>query len=192
MTAFLRRHAFLAPGLIFILTAIGLFAADRTGVYGQSNGLAVYGLAIVGLTCIIVDVMKQRLYLGVSAAIGLAFVVGFVVGGLIAEPTEWPPTPVNPTEYCLLTWQERAGDVCFKLVFNFERSRAIHSWTSKWGGKCGSSQLKGALGSLPKGSYVHWYSWPPKFDYPPGIDIDELTEFAKTKGINLQLSPALQ
>jgi hypothetical protein len=192
LIAGLRKYALTVIGLIFVLIAVGLFAADRTGLYCQSNGLPVFGSALLGLICIVADIMKRHLYVGVGAMIVLAFLVGFVTGGLIAEPKEWPPTPVNYREYGLFTWEERSGNVCFKLMFNFEARRAIHSWTSKWGGRCGIPELKQTLSSLPEGSYVFWYTWPSKFDYPPSVDTDELIELAKSKGVNLQLTPAMQ
>ena len=187
-----RKYALTIIGLIFVLIALGLLAADQTGVYFQSNGLPVWGAMLLGLICIVGDIMKRHLYIGVSAAILLAFAVGFVIGALIAEPKEWPPRPVNYKEYCLVTWEGRSGNVCFKLMFNFEASRAIHSWTSKWGGRCGISELKQTLSSIPEGSYVYWYTWPSKFDYPPSLDTDELIELAKGRGVNLQLAPAMQ
>jgi len=191
-TARLRKYAFTIAGLVVILIAFGLFVADHTGVYQLSNGLPVWGLVLLGLICFITDIMKRHLYTGVGAAILLAFGVGFVIGGLIAEPKEWPPRSVNFTEYCLFTWEDRSGNVCFKLMYNFEASRTIHSWTSKWGGRCGTSELKNALSALPEGSYVFWYDWPSKFDYPPSLNTDELIELAKGKGVKLQLSPAMQ
>lgn len=187
-----RKYTFTIAGLVVILIAFGLFIVDQTGVYQLSNGLPVWGLVLLGIICIVADIMKRHLYVGVGAAILLAFAVGYVTGGLIAEPTEWPSTPVNYREYCLFTWEERSGNVCYKLMFNFEASRAIHSWTSKWGGRCGTSELKQTLSSLPKGSYVFWYTWPSKFDYPPSLDTDELIELAKSKGVILQLTPAMQ
>jgi len=186
-----RKYTLTIVGLVFVLVAVGLFAADRTGVY-SSTGLPVFGSMLLGLICIVADIMKHHLYVGVGAAIVLAFVVGFVTGGLIAEPKASPPIPVNYREYCLFTWEERSGNVCFKLMYNFEASRTIHSWTSKWGGRCGTSELKQALSSLPEGSYVFWYTWPSKFDYPPSLDTDGLIALAKSKGVNLQLIPAMQ
>jgi hypothetical protein len=161
-------------------------------VYRESSGVLVFGPVLLGLIGIIADIMKRYLYVGIGAVILLAFAVGFVTGGLIVHPQEWPPTPVNYTEYSLFTWQDRSGNVCFKLTFNFEKSRVIHSWTAKFGGSCGISELRQRLSSLPKGSYVFWYTWPPKFDYPPGVDTDELITVAAGKGVNLQLTPAMQ
>jgi hypothetical protein len=192
LRARLRKYALTIIGLVFFLLAVGLIVADETGVYQLSNGLPVWGLGLFGLISIISDTVKRHPYIGVSAAILLALGVGFVIGVLITEPKEWPPTPVNYKEYCLVTWEDRSGNVCFKLMFNFEASRAMHSWTSKWGGKCGIAELKQTLSSIPEGSYVYWYTWPSKFDYPASVDTDALIELAKSKGVNLQLTPAMQ
>ncbi|MFZ1220941.1 MAG: hypothetical protein WAO00_16725 [Chthoniobacterales bacterium] len=188
----LRKYRITIIGLVFLLMAIGLFVADRTGLYELSNGLPVWGLVLFALICIIIDAMKRHLFVGVGAAILLALVTGLAIGALVTEPKERPPRSFDRREYCLLTWEGRSANVCFKLVHNFEASRAIHSWTSKWGATCGVSELKQALCSLPEGSYVFWYTWPSKFDYPQSLDTDELIAVAKGKGVNLQLTPAMQ
>jgi hypothetical protein len=175
-----------------MLVAAGLFFADQTGVCPLPNGLPVWGFVLLGLVCIVLGIMKRRLYIGVGAAILLAFVVGLVIGGLIAEPKEWPPRPIDHREYALVTWEERSGSVCFKMMFNFEVSGVIHGRAAKRGGRCGVSELKEALSAVPAGSYVYWYTWPSKFDYPASVDTDGLIDFARSNGVSLRLTPAMQ
>ncbi|MGI8821600.1 MAG: hypothetical protein ACR2ID_12140 [Chthoniobacterales bacterium] len=184
-----RKYVLTITGITFVVAGIVLFAVSYTGDR-RSTVVAVLGSVFFGLICIAADRMKRNPYLGVAAVIVLAFAGGFVIGGLVAEPNEWPPRAVDYREYALLTWQQRSGDVCFKLMFNYQLAREIHSLTSRWGGQCGVSQLKQALRSLPEGSYVYWCTWPPTFDYPQSVDTVDLIRVAQDKGVTLQLTPA--
>jgi hypothetical protein len=74
-----------------------------------------------------------------------------------------------------------------------ESHKFLRSWTAKRNAKCGISELKKALGALPKDAFVLWQDWPPgKFDYPPDNVVQEAIEFAKSRGVRLEQSPALR
>jgi len=72
-----------------------------------------------------------------------------------------------------------------------ERGRAQHDFWSKWRGQCGVPKLKEALSAVPKDKYVQWNNWPPKFQYPSYKFCEEVEEFTKTKGLRLEISPAV-
>ena len=102
-------------------------------------------------------------------------------------------TPSHDFEqYCLLSWNTRSGDFCFRIMSCAERNQFIHSWFPKRNAKCGVSELKETLASLPKDSHVFWEDWPPKFDYPQENLIQKMIEFAKNKGVRLEQSPAVR
>jgi hypothetical protein len=94
-------------------------------------------------------------------------------------------------DYCLLSWNTRNDDFCFKIMTCAERNRFIHTWFPKRNAKCGIPELKTALAVLPKDSRVFWQDWPPTFNYPQEKVIEEMIEFAKTKDIHLEQSPAV-
>jgi hypothetical protein len=133
---------------------------------------------------------KRSTYL-IGGAILVAFVAGFMMGSYFSEPTE----TIIPHEYfdqmALFTWKGWSGDLCFLLVPMIERGRAQHDFWSKWNGKCGVENMKKALSAVPKDKYVYWENWPRKFHYPSHEFCDEILEFAKTKGVHLELNPAL-
>jgi hypothetical protein len=95
--------------------------------------------------------------------------------------------------YSLFTWKAPSGDFCFAIIIRADADKFLRSWTAKRGARCGASELKSALAALPKDSYVFWEDWPPKhFDYPPENIVQEIIEFAKSKGVHLEQSPALR
>ena len=128
----------------------------------------------------------------VLIAIVFAFVTGFWLGKYLFEPNEGS----TPSEYfhqmTLLTWKGWSGELCFLLLPMMQRGRATHDFWSKWGGQCGIPRLKDALGSVPKDQVVYWNDSPGKFTYPEDHVVREIIEFAKTKGIRIEESPALQ
>jgi len=137
--------------------------------------------------------MKRSLYLiGAIVVVVLTFVVGFMVGENAAQPNEPPHPSYEFEQYCLLTWKNHSGDLCFALMLEYKSDRFIHKWNSKWGAKCGIAKLEEALAALPKDTYVGWNNWPPKFDYPPDNIIDEVIEFAKSKGVRIEVDPAIE
>lgn len=94
--------------------------------------------------------------------------------------------------YTIFTWNKSSGDFCFKIMTTAQRNTFIHEWFPKTNAKCGAAELKKALGSLPKGSYVLWESWPPKnFDYPSEGVVNEILRFGEANAIHLELSPAV-
>jgi hypothetical protein len=96
-------------------------------------------------------------------------------------------------QYNLFTWKAGSGDFCFAIMIQAESHKFLRSWTAKRDAKCGTSELKKALIALPKDSYVSWEDWPPgKFDYPADNVVQEIIEFARSKGIHLTQSPALR
>ena len=92
----------------------------------------------------------------------------------------------------LLTWKGWSGEPCFLLLPMMQRGRATHDFWSKWNGQCGISTLKEALSAVPKDQVVYWNDGTGKFTYPDRAVVQEIIDFAKTKGIQLEESPALQ
>jgi hypothetical protein len=125
-------------------------------------------------------------------AIVMAFVAGFWLGKYLFEPVE----ESIPSDYfhqmTLLTWKGWSGELCFLLLPMMQRGRATHDFWSKWNGQCGISKLKGALGAVPKDQVVYWNNGTGKFTYPERDVVLEIFDFAKTKGVQLEKSPALQ
>jgi hypothetical protein len=119
-----------------------------------------------------------------------AFVCGFLAGDYNARPLATSYEPGEFKNYCLLTWNGRSDDLCFGLMQRYKRNEFIKGWFSKWRGKCGVSELKHELSTLPQNTYIEWNNWPPRFTYPQQNVADELVEFAKTKGLRLELNPA--
>ena len=138
--------------------------------------------------------MKRSWYFGGAAAIALlALVVGYALGFYSALPYEASIPAHSFEQYTLFTWNTRSGDVCFAIMLEYQRPKFIHSWFPKRKANCGVSELKKALVSLPKDSYVSWETWPPKnFDYPPENVVEDVIKFAETNRIRIQQSPAVQ
>ena len=135
---------------------------------------------------------KRPLVIGAIMTIA-AFVIGVFVGKYMFEPTEISIPATYFEQTCLLTWKGWSGDLCFLLIPMTERGRATHDFTSKWAGRCGIAQLKQELAALPKDRRaVYWNDWPSKFTYPDERVVQEIIDFAKTQGIRLEQSPALQ
>jgi len=132
---------------------------------------------------------KNRLI--IAACIVFAFLLGVFTGKYFSEEAEINIPNHHFYQMSLLTWQGHAGDICFLLVPRIEQGRAIHDFWSKWQGQCGVSQLKEKLASVPKEKSVVWTDRPPRFEFPSETFRDELVEFAKSKGLDLSLSPRL-
>ena len=128
----------------------------------------------------------------VVVTIVIAFVAGFWSGKYLFEPVE----ESIPSDYfhqmTLLTWKGWSGELCFLLLPMMQRGRATHDFWSKWNGQCGISKLKEALSAVPKDQIVYWNDGTGKFTYPDSAVVQEIIDFAKTKGIQLEESPALQ
>jgi hypothetical protein len=136
--------------------------------------------------------MKPK-YAALGAALVVAFLLGLGLGVHLATPGETSIPPEQFTQYCLLTWKGRSDQWCFALMLEYERGNFLHSWTSKWGQKCGVEELKTALSALPKDTYVYWNTWPRRnFDYPEKAIVQDVVKFASNKGVHVQLLPALQ
>jgi hypothetical protein len=139
-----------------------------------------------------VTIKKKRWYLFSAATlITVAFLCGFVVGQCSMEPKP-VPLPVDYTQHALLTWKGPSGDLCFKIMFLFELNEGVHSRSTKTQATCGISELKAAIGRLPKGADVDWSEWPGKFGYPEPRIVDELVQFAKEKDIQLKIMSHLE
>jgi hypothetical protein len=65
----------------------------------------------------------------------------------------------------------------------------VHKWNSKWNARCGLSELEQALAALPRDTKVAWENWPPRFTYPSEDVTQQVMEFAKSRGIQLELLP---
>jgi hypothetical protein len=132
---------------------------------------------------------KRSIYI---VAIVMAFIAGFWLGKYLFEPVE----ESIPSDYfhqmTLLTWKGWSGELCFLLLPMMQRGRATHDFWSKWNGQCGISKLKEALSAVPKDQIVYWNDGTGKFTYPDRAVVQEIIDFAKTKGIQLEESPALQ
>lgn len=136
--------------------------------------------------------MKRSAYFLFGAAVAISFVLGFGLGIHIAAPGETSIPPEQFTQYSLFTWNSHSDDFCFALMLEYKRGNFLKSWTSKWGAKCGTVQLKDALNALPQGTHVYWNTWPPKnCNYPEKRIVNEVIDFAQTKGVHLELLPAL-
>lgn len=108
-------------------------------------------------------------------------------------PSNDSPIPAYEfKQYNLFTWKAASGDYCFALMIQAESHGFLRSLTAKRNGKCGISELKKALNTLPKSSVVLWQDWPPKFDYPPEVVIEEIIAFAKINDVRLEQSPAVR
>jgi hypothetical protein len=120
--------------------------------------------------------------------------VAMVLAFCACEPAQKNPIPAYDfTRYSLFTWNTDSGDFCFAIMIRAEADKFLHSGTAKRGAKCGASELKRTLIALPRDSQVFWEDWPPKhFDYPPENIVKEIIEFARTKGVRLEQSPALR
>ena len=134
--------------------------------------------------------LKKRSTLLVTIIV--AFVAGFLLGKYLFEPVEGS----IPSEYfqqmTLLTWKGWSGDLCFLLLPMMQRGRATHDFWSKWNGQCGIPKLKDALSAVPKDQVVYWNNWPGKFAYPEDHVLREIIDFAQSKGVRLEESPAVR
>ncbi len=137
--------------------------------------------------------MNRAKYVLFGTIIVISFLLGLGLGIHLAAPGEASIPSEEFTQYCLLTWGSKSNDFCFALMLEYKRGDFLHSWTSKWGAKCGLAQLKEALAVLPSGTHVFWNTWPPrKCYYPEERIVNEVREFAKNKGVYLELLPALR
>jgi hypothetical protein len=135
--------------------------------------------------------LKRRSTYLIGGAILVAFVAGFIIGSYLSEPAETSIPSDYFDQMSLLTWKGWSGDLCFLLVPMIERGRAQHDFWSKWRGQCGVPKLKEALSAVPKDKYIQWNNSLPKFQYPSYKFCEEVEEFAKTKGLRLEISPAV-
>lgn len=178
---FARKH-------IWALAGVALILGGVTTWFALILPMALSAVAI-GCVCVTVDLIKHYLYLGGAAAIIVAFALGFLVGNWAGQPYEI----IYPREYfdhyCLFTWQNGSGDLCFKLILRLDRAAFIHKWNSKWSAQCGPSDLERTLAALPQNTHVAWENWPPRFTYPSPARTYEVINFAKSKNIRLELSP---
>ena len=122
----------------------------------------------------------------------MAFIVTFWLGKYLFEPVEGTVPSYYFHQMTLLTWKSRSGELCFLLLPMIQRGRATHDFWSKWSAQCGISKLKTALSAVPKDQVVYWNDWPNKFTYPEDDVVREITDFAQTKGVRLEESPALR
>lgn len=137
--------------------------------------------------------MKPLKYVVAAVVLSIAFLLGVGFGLHIASVNESAIDPARLKQYALFTWNTRSDDLCFALLHESESTRFIRGWTSKWGAKCGTGKLTEALGALPMGTYVSWYTWPPKnCDYPSETMVAKILELAKQKGVEVKLVPALE
>jgi len=128
----------------------------------------------------------------IAVGILAAFVVGFWLGKYLFEPVEESIPSAYFHQMTLLTWKGWSGDLCFLLLPMTQRGRATHDFWSKGRGRCGIANLKDALSAVPKDQTVDWNDWPGKFSYPDDQLVQEVIEFAKTKGIRIEQMPTLQ
>lgn len=136
--------------------------------------------------------MSRRYLLGTLAvliAVALAITAGVYAGK--ASEMSVQPQRIQHSGYALLTWMSKSGDICYAIVPQYNKKKFANNWFSKWNGVCGISQLKENLSALPKGETVEWNNFPPRFTYPQRKVAEDLEEFAKSKGVQLILNPAL-
>lgn len=127
-----------------------------------------------------------------SIAVLFAAAISLTVGIYIGQATQVPIEPSEVKEgYSLLTWESRSHDLCFALIPKYKREKFARNWFSKWDGKCGVSRLMEELSTLPRGTYVEWNNWPPRFILPRQSVAERLGEFAKSKGIEWHENPML-
>ena len=135
----------------------------------------------------------RRIYIfAVPAAllvIGIAIAIAIYAGK--ASEMSIQPHRIKNSGYALLTWMSKSGDICYAIVPQHKKKKFLNNWFSKWNGLCGISQLEEDLSALPKGEYVEWNNAPPRFTYPKRKIAEDLEEFAKNKGVELNLNPTL-
>jgi hypothetical protein len=137
--------------------------------------------------------MRLRKYVVAMAALSIAFLLGVGFGLHLASVNESAIDPERFKQYALFTWNTQSDDLCFALMHESESTLFIRGWTSKWGAKCGITKLNEALGALPRGTYVSWYTWPPKdCDYPNKAVVTNILELASQKGVEVKLVSALE
>ncbi len=140
------------------------------------------------------QIVKPSRYVFIAIIVLIAFGLGLAVGMFATRAYEVPIEPyrVKHGGYRLLTWKGKSGDLCFALIPRYKAWKFETSWFSKWNGTCGLSVLKDELSALPSGEWVEWTNSPTwKFPYPTRKTAEELEEFAKSKGIELVLNPAI-
>jgi hypothetical protein len=181
ISPFIHKHIWGAIGIVLVLIGMAAWLPLSRPV-----GLNVVWIGLIFVT---VDLVRYHLYLGGVVAICLAFFFGFLAGEWAAEPYEIVTPREYFEQYCLFTWQNHSGDLCFKLMLRLDRAAFIHKWNSKWGARCGISDLKQALSALPANTDVAWENWPRRFTYPPEDVTHDVMEFAKSRDIHLELLP---
>jgi hypothetical protein len=97
--------------------------------------------------------LRKRSTYVIGGAILLAFIVGFLVGGWNAEPTETNIPAELFEQSSLLTWKGWSGDICFLLIPRIERGPAFHDLTSKWARTMWYFQAQGGLGCPAEGYF---------------------------------------
>ena len=140
------------------------------------------------------EIVKPSRYLFVGLMVIFTFGLGFAAGMFATRAYEVPIEPyrVKHGGYRLLTWKNKSGDVCFAIMPRYKAWKFETNPFSKWNGTCGLSVLKDELSALPSGEWIEWTNVPyGKFPYPERKTAEELEEFAKSKGIELVLNPAL-
>ena len=140
------------------------------------------------------EIVKPSRYFFVGIIVLLTLGLGLAVGMFATRAYEVPinASRVKKEGYRLLTWKGQSGDVCFAIMPKYKAWKFETNCFSKWNGKCGLAVLKDDLSALPNGEVVEWTNSPPgKFPYPTRKTVEELEEFAKSKGIELALNPAL-
>jgi hypothetical protein len=101
-----------------------------------------------------------------------------------------PSSTSNIKQYAFFTWKAHSGDLCFALMTESESHKFIRRWSPKKNAKCGLAELKRELTALPADSHVYWRSLPARgIDYPGDNVIKEITQFAESKGLHLELMP---
>jgi hypothetical protein len=135
--------------------------------------------------------IKIRRGLGVLVAMVLATGI-FLAGYFSADcPADYVP-PWEFNRYCLFTSKQVDGEVCFALMREFERRRFIHQWFPKRKLRCGITDLKDALASLPKGTSVLWTDWPGTFEYPASNVMEDVIAFARQHEVHIEQSPVVK
>jgi hypothetical protein len=119
-----------------------------------------------------------------------------LMAATLCSCTRAPENPIPAYDYerySLFTWKTQTDGFCFAIMVRADADKFLHSRRAKESARCGVFELKRALTALPRLSHVFWEDWPPKqFDYPPDSVVEEVIDFAKSRGIHLEQSPALR
>jgi hypothetical protein len=130
--------------------------------------------------------VKRLLYV---AVVLIALALGIGIGIYAGKATEMSIEPHRLKQgYSLLTWNVRSGELCFAIVPKYKETKFVENPFSKWGAKCGISQLEEELSVLPKGSAVEWNNFS-GYEYPREHIAESIVTFARSKGVNLYLNP---